>query len=115
LGYRQGMKYSPRINWKRELKKLPRGLTFTEVATRLGSSHSTAFYAIKRCGYRASDGRIFAQRSRRRLDPDKVDWKLSNIQIARSLGISKQRVSLVRKKLGKRPVESRGRPRLVEK
>lgn len=42
----------------------------------------------------------------------KADWKMPNIDIARKFGITKERVRVFRKQLGKPKVESRGRKKL---
>lgn len=97
------------MNWKDLIDCLPPGLTFSEAAKRLGKDYQAVRYAIIRHGYPAADGRRFSQNASRALDPAKVDWSLSNIEIARRLGISKQRVSKVRKQLNLPLVESRGR------
>ena len=99
------------MNWKKVLASIPAGLSYSEVAARLGTDYSTTRVAIKQHRYKVADGRRFAQNATRILVPEDIDWRKPNIQIARELLISKQRVSFVRKQLGKAPVESRGRPR----
>jgi hypothetical protein len=50
----------------------------------------------------------------RKVNPDKIDWRKSNIQIARELLVSRERIRFVRKRAGKPKVEARGRPRHCE-
>lgn len=87
---------------------LPRGLTFAEASRRLGMSYRKALYAIHKHGYPAIDGRHFGQRGRRVLNPSRVDWTETNVRIARRFGISRQRVCVLRERLGKPPVGKRG-------
>lgn len=87
---------------------LPRGLTFAEAARRLGLDYRKALYVIHKHGYPAVDGRHFGQRSHRRLDPSRVDWKQSNIQIARRFRVSRERVRFLRERLGKAAVGKPG-------
>lgn len=91
------------------IEALPPGLTFQEAALRLGVDYQACRRAIQKYGYRASDGRRYCQNSTRKLVPEKIDWRKSNIQIARELLISRERVRVVRSKIGKPLVESRGR------
>lgn len=83
-------------NWPALIKQLPPGLTYYQAARRLKVPYTVIRYAIHRYRYRAVDGRSFGQRVRRILDPDKTDWRKSDLQIARELLISKQRVNRVR-------------------
>jgi hypothetical protein len=98
------------MNWKALISRLPKGLTFTEVAKRLGTEYQSTRHAIIRYRYPAVDGRSYGQRRLRRLVPERIDWSLSNIEIARRLLVSRERVRVVRKALGKKRVEARGRP-----
>lgn len=83
-------------DWSKLLGELPPGLTFSQVAKRLKAPYGSTRIAIHCYRYPASDGRAHGQRLRRILDPEKVDWSKSDIEIARELLISKQRVNLVR-------------------
>lgn len=96
-------------NWSDLIACLPPGLTFSEAAARLGTDYQATRNAIKRYGYKAADGRKFSQNGRRKLVPENVNWKLSNIEIARRLKISRERVRFMRAQLNKPFVESRGR------
>lgn len=96
------------MNWKPLIKSLPRGLSFTEVARRLRQPYQSTRYAIRRYGYRAVDGRKFQNRMRK-LIPEKVDWKKRNVDIARELGVSRERVRVLRRAMKKRPVGHCGR------
>lgn len=83
-------------HWPKLIAKLPPGLSFGQAARKLRAPYTVVRYAIHRYGYPAVDGRSFGQRVRRILDPDKTDWRKSDLQIARELLISKQRVNRVR-------------------
>lgn len=96
-------------NWKKLLRSLPRGLTFAEVAQRLGTPYQATRLAIIRYKYNAQDGRKYSQRNQRKLNPDQVNWRLSNKEIADQFGVSRERVRKVRERLGKPTVEARGR------
>lgn len=88
---------------------LPNGLTYSEVAQRLGFSFSKARRLITRYGYKAIDGRTLAHHQTRKFKPEEADWCKSPTALAREWGVSKQRVSAVAKKLGIKIVDSRGR------
>ena len=87
-------------NWPALFKKLPSGLTFTQVSRRLRVNYLQALRAAHKFGYAATDARHLAQRHRRKLNPELVDWRKSNIQIARELLVSRQLVSMVRHRDG---------------
>lgn len=93
------------------LASLPSGLTISEVGLRLGLSYQRSRDVIRESGYKSRDGRTMAQIARRVLDPATVDWSLSNIEIARKSGVSRERVRAIRERLGKAKVEARGRHR----
>ena len=97
------------MKWKSLIDSLPDGLTFSEAAKRLGLPYQATRQAIIRYRYPAVDGRRYGQRRVRRMVPESIDWRKSNIQIARELLVSRERVRIVRKALGKKRVESRGR------
>ena len=92
-----------------QFKTLPPRLTGRELQRRLGINYQSALHYSRKFRYRRSDGRTFAQRDKRQLDPALVDWAQSNIAIARSNGVSRERVRALRKQLKIKPVESRGR------
>lgn len=102
-------------NWRRRIGKMPRGLTYHELASRWGLSYQAARRMALRHRYPASDGRKFAQVRARKIDPSEIDWSLSNVAIARQLLVSRERVRLVRKEVGAPFVESRGRRPLSRK
>ena len=91
------------------LSSVPAGLSLGELARRTGMDYQKARRIAHAAKYRFTDGRSFAQNRRRLLDPDKVDWRQPNIDIARSFGVSRERVRKLRQDLGKRLVECRGR------
>ena len=100
-------------NWEQAIASLVASLTFQEVAKRLGVNYQVARRIINEYGYKAVDGRKFGQVENRKLEPDKVDWRMSNVDIARQFGVSRERVRFVRNYLGKPKIESRGRRRKV--
>lgn len=96
-------------SWKSLISSLPRGLSYSEAATRLGRDYQAVRQAIIRHGYRAVDGRKFSQNGRRKFQYEGVDWRRSNVAIAREHGVSRELVRRVRDRLRKPFVESRGR------
>lgn len=77
------------------IKRLPKGLSFTQAARRLRTPYANTLRILHRVKYPAVDGRTHSQDFRRILDPAKVDWRKSKLAIARELGISRQRVHKV--------------------
>ena len=98
-----------KIDWKQKLRDLPAGLTYSEVASRIGVGYFTARSAMLKHHYDAPDGRWFSKRGSRKVKPDKVDWSMPNIAIAKVFRVSRERIRMIRKQLGKPFVESRGR------
>ena len=86
-------------DWPSLFKRIPPGLTFAQVAKRLRTPYANTLRQIHLHGYPAVDGRTHSQDFRRVLDPDKVDWRKSDLTIARELLISRQRVHKVRQGL----------------
>jgi hypothetical protein len=97
------------MNWRTLIRSLPKGLTFREAASRLGQNYNSTRLAIHRYKYRAVDGRRFSQIVKRKIKVEAIDWRRSNIEIARELRCSRERVRQLRSSLGKPFVESRGR------
>ena len=96
------------VNWKAAIKTLPPGLTPREAASRLGLPYHSVRAALRLNGYRAADARTLVQNSRRKLIPDRIKWTMSNADIARRFGVSREAVRQLRNELGKPFVESRG-------
>lgn len=96
-------------NWRKLLKSIPAGLTYSEVARRLGTKYFDTREAILKYRYKAVDGRRYGQLRHRKFDLSRVDWKLPNVDIARQFGVSRELIRLRRRALGKPFVESRGR------
>jgi hypothetical protein len=87
-------------NWPALIERLPEGLTTHQIARRFRVPYLTAWRAARRFGYPAVDGRRMGQRHRRKLKPELVDWRKSNVEIARELLVSRQLVSFVRHRQG---------------
>jgi len=104
-----------KIDWKQKLRDLPAGLTYSEVASRIGVGYFTARSAMLKHHYDAPDGRWFSKRGSRKVKPDKVDWTMPNIAIAKAFKVSRERIRMIRKQLGKPFVESRGRKKKLAK
>lgn len=102
-----------KFNWKDLIKSLPLGLTFSQAAKRLRRDYQCTRQALFKYRYRALDGRHTAQLKTRKVNPDKIDWRKSNIQIARELLVSRERIRFVRKHAGKAKVEARGRKKII--
>jgi hypothetical protein len=86
--------------WPALIRSLPPGLTFKQVAKRLKAPYSVARYGIHRYGYPARDGRSECQLRKRKVVPEKIDWTMSNVEIARKLLVSRERIRVVRRNLG---------------
>lgn len=97
--------------WKELFRSLPHGLSFGEVARRLGIPYQQVRIAIHEHGYKATDGRRFS--SRRIIPVEKIDWTQSNADISRKFDVSRERIRVLRKRLGKPFVESRGRRKAI--
>lgn len=87
-------------SWPEIIKRLPKGLTFKQVAQRLRAPYSVCRYAIHRYGYKALDGRHYCQLAVRKVVPEKIDWSMTNVEIARKLLVSRERIRIVRRGLG---------------
>lgn len=96
-------------HWKQLIESLPPGLSFSEASIRLCLDYQAVRNAIRRYEYKAIDGRRISQNNNRKCWYDDVDWKKSNIVIAREHGVSRELVRRIRKRLGHPRVESRGR------
>lgn len=97
------------IDWPKIFRALPRGLTFSEVANRIGKPYQQTRNAIIKFGYRVTDGRKFSQNPKRKLRVEEADWTKSNMELANQFKVSRERVRFLRAQLGKPFVESRGR------
>ena len=96
-------------DWKILVKALPKGLTVSEAKDIVGADFSTVRLALIRHGYKAKDGRVGNDKSSQRvIDPKKVNWKLSNVELGRRYGVSRERFRQLREREGKPRVESRG-------
>lgn len=91
--------------------RLPKGLSYGEAARRLGLDYQACRKLLLEQGYRATDGRTYAQNGKRRFPAEDADWTRSNVWLARRYGVSRNLVRMWRDRLGKPKVESRGRPR----
>ena len=98
-----------RTDWKTLIASLPAGLTFKQAAQRLGKNYYSVRRALRFYGYCALDGRHTGQINRRKVDPAKLNWKLSNIALGRKYGMSRERFRKIRLEQGIPVVESRGR------
>jgi DNA-binding CsgD family transcriptional regulator len=90
-------KHEERSRW---IRQLPPNLTIAEVSKRLKVSPATASSWIREAGYRFRRAPGSGQRHRK-VDAgrwSKVDWSKTNIEIARRLGVSRERVRQVRVK-----------------
>lgn len=93
--------------WTVLLKALPPGMTVEAVSKALGKSEETIRRRGKQVGYKFSLKERYVYRK-----PSwviRANWRMSNIEISREFGMSRERVRQWRLKLGKSKVESRGR------
>lgn len=92
--------------WKSRIQALPKGLTVFAAAKHLGLKYSAVRFWLQKFGYKYADGRSQAWPDKRRrsvtkIRPEKINWKLSNIEIAKKLNVSRERIRQLRNKNGK--------------
>jgi len=90
--------------WQSLFDSLPPHLTLKEVARRFKQTYRLTATWARKCGYEAKSGHKLlwtAQRRRQfqRVPWQNIDWRLSNVQIARELGVSRE---IVRRRRGER-------------
>jgi len=96
-----------RVFWFERLGALPAGLDLRTLAQALGTPYSTARRWAFLFGYPITDLRC---RGGPRDKWDGIDWALTDSQIARQLGVSRERVRQVRKQQGLAPSTGKNRP-----
>jgi DNA-binding CsgD family transcriptional regulator len=94
--------------YQRHLKQLgrfPHSLTIVDVAQRLKLPPTVAHRLIRAAGYpfRRASGSGEGNRKAYASRWAKVDWTMSNIQIAETIGVSRERVRQVREQRGAKP------------
>lgn len=89
--------------WAQRLASVEPGLRLTDLAARLKQPYATVQRWAAFFGYPILDAR--RDRSAR-VNWGRVDWRKSNVQLARELGVSRERVRQVRRTAGIAPVES---------
>lgn len=67
----------------------------------MGAKYDIGRYWLIRHKYKAADGRAYAwtpelKARRRKIDPEKIDWSKANVQIAREVGVSRERIRQLR-------------------
>ena len=88
--------------WPTLVKKLPKGLSALQASKRLRQNYATTRYWLIKRGYHRKDGRRVPW-SRERwqrtiiVDPSKVDWRMTDAEIARGFLVSRQRIGQLRK------------------
>lgn len=95
-----------------QVRALPKGLTISEAAKRLRAGYQQTRNALLRYRYRPVDERKIAQLVR--VDLARVDWTMSNIDLHRAYGLTRERWRQLREREGKPKVESRGRPKALQ-
>ena len=94
-----------RMVWFQRLGAVPSGLDLSALAQALGTAYSTARRWAFLFGYPITDRRCRGPRDKW----NSIDWKLSDSQIARNLGVTRERVRQVRKQQGLPPSTGRHR------
>ena len=89
----------------------PPGLTLPQLAKRLRVSEAAARQYASDFGYKLSDGRKLSWTKQRRAQSQQVDWSLADWShpdsvIAHLLDVSRQRVHVMRRQLGHKPVDA---------
>ena len=95
--------------WFQRLEAVPGGLDLSALAQALGTAYSTARRWAFLFGYRITDRRCRGPRDKWK----SIDWTLSDSQIARGLGVTRERVRQVRKQHGLPPSTGRHRRDIV--
>ena len=93
------------------IKSLPPGLTLAKAAKLLRYSQSSVRRWMEATGYEWA-------KNEKSLVPKwamDIDWSIPNSDLARNLGLSRERIRQVRDLLGKPKVENRGRERKPQK
>ena len=94
-----------RMVWFQRLEAVPSGLDLSALAQALGTAYSTARRWAFLFGYPITDRRCHGPRDKW----NSVDWTHSDSQIARNLGVTRERVRQVRKQHGLPPSTGRHR------
>jgi hypothetical protein len=100
--------------WKELIESLPTGLTQPQAANRLRRAVGAVRYWIKQLGYKHADGRCIAwtearKQARRKVSHSLIDWKQTNVAIAKQHGLSRERVRQIRSALKLAKVNGRKR------
>lgn len=98
-------------DWDLVISALPPNLTTSQAASLLNRNYTTVRSNLHRHQYSTRDGRHHRYVFRppvSRVNWSTINWRLSNIAIARQRGVSREIVRRMRKRLGKPFVESRG-------
>jgi hypothetical protein len=89
--------------WSEKLASIEPGLKLGELAARLGEPYATVQRWASFFGYAIRDGRT--ERAAR-VNWAEADWGKTNVEIARELGVSRERVRQVRERSGAQPQRS---------
>ncbi len=98
--------------WKARIDTLPTGLTYKQAADALGADYRLAYTHLKRHYTAGCDGRKLLKTpgSRSERDWTNVDWSKRTSDIARELGISRQAVHDMRRRVHAQPTPSQPQP-----
>lgn len=95
--------------WFGRLSKLPPGLGLDAIARRYRTSYRSVYHWVSLFGYPFIDRRCRGGPAQKW---DAVDWQLSDSQIARQIGVSRERVRQIRFQRGLPPSPMRQRTNL---
>lgn len=98
-----------KFNWKARIARLPRRLSYAQAAKRIGKPYQTVRKQLIAHRYQTINGHRTAKWRTRKINVSAIDWRRSNVEIARDLLCSRERIRKIRLTLGKPFVESRGR------
>ena len=101
--------------WKARIDTLPTGLTYKQAADALGADYRLAYTHLKRHYTPGSDGRrqLKTPGSRSERDWSGVDWSKRTSDIARELGVSRQAVHDMRRRVESRQPAPQPQPEPV--
>jgi hypothetical protein len=102
-------RYMNRKHWVKLVRSIPPGMSQLDAARYLNRKGSTVRYWLLKLKYRDSDGRRHWPERRkekfRTINPHAVDWKQTNVAIAKQHGVSRERVRQLRRDLKLRKVK----------
>src|SRR5512143_3520866 len=87
--------------WRELLEELPAGLSLAAISAKVkGSAKTTVMRQLKKFRYEYGDGRVGRQKISSKWE--QADWGKTNSELSSLMGVSAQRVSVMRRRLSDR-------------